>query len=180
MQLDPHYWIFPEAVDPDVCNLIIGQGKDLEAQTAIAGGKVDPDVRRSQIGWFPQDSWVQALMSDHIRRGNAWGFILSALEQVQFTHYGHNEFYDQHMDAFKLEESMRKVSAVLQLSDPSSYEGGELLLQDTGTSEYSAEPKFKPQGSIIVFPSFLYHQVTPVTSGERFSAVAWAIGPQFK
>jgi len=43
-----------------------------------------------------------------------------------------------------------------------------------------AEPKFKKQGSIIVFPSLLMHQVTPVTKGERYSAVAWATGPQLR
>jgi PKHD-type hydroxylase len=75
---------------------------------------------------------------------------------------------------------MRKVSAVLQLSDPKTYEGGRLKLQNTYTADFFEPPEFEARGSIVVFPSFLLHQVTPVTKGNRYSAVAWATGPQFR
>jgi len=109
-----------------------------------------------------------------------WGFVLDGIQQVQFTHYGHHQFYKTHEDVFQLENNMRKVSAVLQLCDPKTYKGGELLLMDTRSEEFAAEPKFRKQGSIIVFPSLLMHQVTPVTKGDRYSAVAWATGPQLR
>jgi predicted 2-oxoglutarate/Fe(II)-dependent dioxygenase YbiX len=37
-----------------------------------------------------------------------------------------------------------------------------------------------PKGSICVFPSFVWHRVTPVTSGTRYSLVIWNIGHPFK
>ena len=40
--------------------------------------------------------------------------------------------------------------------------------------------EIRPQGSIIVFPSYVYHQVTPVTSGTRYSLVLWSLGQPFK
>ena len=36
--------------------------------------------------------------------------------------------------------------------------------------------EIRPKGSIIVFPSFLYHQVTPITKGTRYSLVMWVLG----
>lgn len=182
MQLDPHYWAFPSVLPVDVCNLIIKEGQALKKEEAQAGGKVDPKVRKSEVGWFGSDSWVQALMMYHITAANAqaWNFSISGVESIQFTHYGLNEFYDAHIDAFMLAEGMRKVSAVLQLSDPESYTGGRLMVQNTYTGEYFEPPEFETQGSIIVFPSFLLHQVSSVTKGDRYSAVAWATGPQFQ
>jgi PKHD-type hydroxylase len=67
------------------------------------------------------------------------------------------------------------VSAVLFLSNPKDYEGGAFEFEDLQTQID------KPtQGSIIVFPSYVKHGVTPVTSGERYTAVCWAMGPAFK
>jgi PKHD-type hydroxylase len=67
----------------------------------------------------------------------------------------------------------RKLSAVLMLSDQNDYEGGELEIRDV-------DPIKLNQGSIIIFPSPLFHRVKEVTKGNRFSAVAWAVGPAFR
>jgi predicted 2-oxoglutarate/Fe(II)-dependent dioxygenase YbiX len=53
----------------------------------------------------------------------------------------------------------RKLSMVLQLSDPSEYEGGELQILDKANPETVTKQK----GMITVFPSYTLHQVTPVT-----------------
>jgi PKHD-type hydroxylase len=182
MQLDPHYWAFPSAIPKDVCDLIVKEGNTLSFEDAQAGGRVNPKVRKSRVGWFSRDTWVQSLMMYYITTANsqAWNFIVSGVENIQFTHYGLNEFYEAHIDAFTLTDGMRKVSAVLQLCDPETYEGGRLKLQNTYSGEFFEPPEFSTQGSIIVFPSFLLHQVTPVTKGDRYSAVAWATGPQFR
>jgi PKHD-type hydroxylase len=73
-------------------------------------------------------------------------------------------------------EISRKLSLVLQLSDPSEYEGGNLQVKT------SSEPQTvkKQRGFIAAFPSYVLHQVTPVTKGNRQSLVAWVSGPQFK
>jgi PKHD-type hydroxylase len=69
--------------------------------------------------------------------------------------------------------SQRKISASLLLNDESEYEGGDLIILDETV-------KTKKQGTIIVFPSFMAHQVTPVTKGVRYSAVCWMTGPKWK
>ena len=70
----------------------------------------------------------------------------------------------------------RKRSLVLQLSDPSDYEGGDLEFF------VSAEPTpvERKKGLIVAFPSFVLHHVTPVTSGTRRTLVVWLSGPKFR
>lgn len=93
---------------------------------------------------------------------------------IQYAEYDESSFYNWHMDC-GLEEPTRKLSVSIQLSDPSEYEGGdvECLIMD--------DPfKFpKEKGTVIIFPSFMLHRVTPVTKGVRKSLVAWIDGPTF-
>ena len=82
--------------------------------------------------------------------------------------------YDWHQD-YNADIS-RKLSIVVQLSNPSDYEGGELEI-------LAHEPKIsiqKKRGFITIFPSYTVHRVTPVTKGTRQSLVAWVSGPKFK
>ena len=78
---------------------------------------------------------------------------------------------------------VRKISLTLNLSEPTSYEGGNLLFD---FSEHSHKERFheclnaRNQGSLIIFPSFIPHCVTPVTSGKRYSLVLWSLGEPFK
>lgn len=79
---------------------------------------------------------------------------------------------------FKKWNKVRKISMTVNLSDPNNYEGGDLKF-DLGPhikERYKICDEIKPQGSVIVFPSFTYHCVTPVTSGTRYSLVLWCLG----
>ena len=70
----------------------------------------------------------------------------------------------------------------LNLNEPGDYEGG-LLNFDFGIhapTQYHKCTEISPQGSLIVFPSFIHHQVTPVTRGTRYSLVLWTLGHPFK
>jgi PKHD-type hydroxylase len=66
----------------------------------------------------------------------------------------------------------------LNLTDPSTYEGGDLEFnfQDTLNDKKVSFKESKLQGSITFFPSFVFHRVTPVTKGTRWSLVAWMLG----
>jgi len=76
---------------------------------------------------------------------------------------------------------VRKLSMTINLTDPNTYEGGNLMfdLGDNGGSKITAT-EAREQGSIIIFPSFLYHCVSPVTKGVRYSLVNWTLGRPFK
>jgi PKHD-type hydroxylase len=71
--------------------------------------------------------------------------------------------------------AIRKLSVIVQLTDPEEYEGCDLNL-NVG----SINTMKKTQGSVIVFPSYVLHQVTPITKGTRHSLVAWLAGDPFK
>jgi PKHD-type hydroxylase len=77
---------------------------------------------------------------------------------------------------------IRKISVTISLNDPSEYDGGNLEF-DLGPhrpDRYHTCTEIRPKGSIIVFPSHVHHQVTPVTRGTRYSLVCWSLGAPFK
>jgi len=73
---------------------------------------------------------------------------------------------------------VRKLSISIQLTDPEEYEGGELKLYDGDDKE--AQVMDKTQGTLIIFPSYVLHEVMPITKGTRNSLVTWITGKQFK
>jgi len=78
---------------------------------------------------------------------------------------------------------VRKISMTLNLSMENSYEGGNLKF-DFGPhiqgERFKVCEEIRPQGSMVVFPSYEHHCVTPVTRGTRHSLVLWALGAPFK
>ena len=83
------------------------------------------------------------------------------------------------------EVAVRKLAIVVQLSDPDDYQGGELEVFNI-VHEYEPDDVIawsddaRQQGSVIVFPAFEYHRVTPIVDGERYSLVCWIGGPPFR
>lgn len=78
---------------------------------------------------------------------------------------------------------VRKLSVTINLSPPGSYEGGNLKFdygQHSEGDRFHECEEIRPQGSMIVFPSFIDHTVTPITKGTRYSLVLWNLGEPFK
>ena len=79
----------------------------------------------------------------------------------------------------KMVGKVRKLSMTINLNNPGEYSGGNLKF-DFGPhadgERYHECTEIRPQGSIIIFPSFVYHQVTPIEKGTRFSLVLWTLG----
>jgi PKHD-type hydroxylase len=139
-----------------------------------------PRVRKSTIAWIDiaDDSrWLYEKVWITFQAVNRWfKFDLSGLvDEVQFAKYAVGDGFGWHLDAGGGQTSTRKLSMSVQLCGEAEYAGGDL--------EFCACSQLDPcrrRGTIIVFPSFLAHQVTPVTRGTRCSLVAWAHGPTFK
>jgi PKHD-type hydroxylase len=79
---------------------------------------------------------------------------------------------------------VRKLSMTINLCDENEYEGGDLkfdfgLHKSKGDRFHLCE-EIRPRGSIIIFPSFVQHCVTPVTKGTRYSLVMWTLGEPWK
>ena len=101
-----------------------------------------------------------------------YDYEITEAEDLQFAAYNVGDFYVLHKDVD--EENNRVLSVTVQLSKPSEYEGGDLVF------DYDRHPMEKTRGTIIIFPSNLYHEVTPVTKGERYSLVQWFKGQKIK
>ena len=172
---------------PQQCQMIIDKGMSLKKETAAVGinkpgGGIDPEKRITTISWIPFKDMpemykdIQATMLK--ANGNHFGFdVMKLTEPGQFTHYLTGGFYDWHMDndvLGKHQPPVRKISMTLLLSDPSTFEGGELEFMSKGKTA-----KLQ-QGQAIFFASWLQHRVKPVTQGERKSLVMWFGGPSFK
>ena len=92
-----------------------------------------------------------------------------------------NQYYHWHEDqGAKPNEqgNIRKLSCSVQLCHPNEYEGGDLQFV-TPHGEFTVD-QIKPKGSICIFPSFVKHRVTPVTSGIRQSLVIWSLGQPYR
>ena len=156
--------------------------------------------RKSDLVWL-SDTWIYKEIHPYVHQANVnagWNFQWDFSEAFQFTKYKLNQYYDCHTDhwdkPYKKKEGdptngkVRKLSMTCQLTDGSEYTGGELEF-DFRNYEPNMRDESKhrvqckeilPKGSIIVFPSFVWHRVKPVTSGTRYSLVVWHLGKPFK
>jgi PKHD-type hydroxylase len=160
-------------------NEIAGVGK--------GAGTVDNSIRRSSIRWLfndPECVWVYKILAHVVSSLNArfFRFDLTGFgEAIQLTNYDSTVkgMYGWHIDHSHIatDSPCRKLSVVLQLSDPGDYEGGNLELKTHNDEPYRIP---KRRGLITAFPSWTIHQVSPVTQGTRQSLVIWTTGPSFK
>jgi PKHD-type hydroxylase len=170
-----------DAFTKEECEKIItiGKNKGLISATLTSGN--EHEIRESKVSWlYPDDiAWVYRRVTDIVLHANEKFFrfdIFGLNEGFQFTNYvAPGNKYGRHVDR-GLNIAVRKLSLSIQLSDPEEYEGGDLCLHGGGSGMYMD----KKQGTLIVFPSYTLHEVTPVTKGERNSLVTWVTGKPFK
>lgn len=183
--MNHNYWFWESEVSEEVCDRIVRDHRSSLEEGVVYTDENDgtthikPSKRRSKVN-FDVSEECRDLCANFTYAANrqAFGVNLSNAIDCQFTMYDGNEdgFYGWHMDwAAQTQTAFdRKLSCIIMLSSPDDYEGGELQLG------YDADPAKPEKGSVFVFPSFLLHQVNPVTSGERFTLVSWAEGPKWR
>ena len=201
MLLDTYFYHLPRAIPAHECEEIIKYGKSLNPTNAKTVGSKNmlsdeekkehtEKIRSSKIV-FIKDMWLKQELDSIVQYANkSWGFNLSQQEDVQFTEYEPRGHYNWHNDSIKnpmdLKNMQRKLSMIVQLSKPENYVGGDLRFNLRGLdgvnsdSVMSPPPEFKLQGSLVIFPSFLWHKVEPITSGKRYSLVMWTLGENWK
>ena len=157
--------------------------------------------RNSDLVWL-NDTWIYKELHPYVHMANknaGWNFEWSRSEACQFTKYKLNQYYDWHTDPWEKpyqrknpndpdNGKVRKLSMTCQLTDGSEYTGGELEFDfrnyDPNMRDESKHirqvKEILPKGSIVVFPSHLWHRVKPVTRGTRYSLVLWHLGDPFK
>ena len=209
MNLKHYYWYWKNAIPRRLCDEIINYGLRHQQGRAITGGQGQhrdliknplstkelknlKKKRDSNIVWM-NDDWIYKEILPYVQDSNSkadWNFQWRGSENCQFTIYTKGQYYGWHQDggheSYKLpgalQGKIRKLSMSVSLSDQKEYSGGNLEF------DFRAIPKNKPwvckeinsKGSLVVFPSFLWHRVTPVTRGTRYSLVSWYLGDPFK
>ena len=152
-------------------------------------------IRNSNITWL-DDPWIYEAIQPFVHMANknaGWNFDWDWSDPCQFTRYSKKQFYGWHCDSWDrpyTEEGptkgkTRKLSVTVSLSDPKDYQGGELEFDYRNKNPNEKRNFVKcteiaPRGSIVVFPSFMWHRVCPVKRGTRYSLVMWNLGFPFK
>jgi PKHD-type hydroxylase len=197
--LTNHYWYIPKALTPQQCDEIQHTAASVQQVEGFHFGH-EEGHRKSQISWI-YEIFCTEMLGAWIQQANkeaGWYYDLEIPEAVQYTRYSVGDHYNWHIDGNqdqhaarklvaqvappiplnvtpfpKFQGTVRKLSATVNLSHPEDYTGGQLELRC-----YDQLHMFNdaPRGSIVVFPSFMEHRVTPIESGERHAAVMWYNG----
>jgi PKHD-type hydroxylase len=190
------YWYFDKALSNTICDTIIKLGKNNKFDKGKIGGDgYNKKIRNSNITWL-NDKWLYRYIHPYLNIANknaGWNYQWNYSEDFQLTKYKKNQFYDWHKDSWdkpyqnhkvtNFNGRIRKLSAICSLVEPKDFKGGELLFQPRDQRDPTIVQECKeilPRGSIVVFPSFVYHKVNPVTKGTRYSLVSWHLGEPFK
>tara|TARA_Y100001972_G_C7652667_1_gene328301 strand:- start:1220 stop:1777 length:558 start_codon:yes stop_codon:yes gene_type:complete len=139
------------------------------------------DIRKSKIR-FVHNPDIQRLLFGYVENAaQTMGVHVINKADLQYTEYhgtdkGHYTWHHD-VDWNRSDGYDRKLSITVQLSNPNEYEGGDFEFSETETPKLET---CKLKGSVLIFPSYLQHRVSPVTSGIRKSLVAWFEGPMWR
>jgi PKHD-type hydroxylase len=199
MILKNYYYWFESALSDNVCDMIMQIGKSKQESKAILDREADvkdlSKVRNSNVAWI-SEKFVYDSIHPFIHEANkkaGWNFQWDYSEACQFTKYDKEQFYEWHPDQSSkpyhkpddkgFHGKIRKLSVTVSLSHPDEYDGGNLEFDFKNHREKENKivcKEIRPRGSIIVFPSFVFHRVTPVTRGTRYSLVMWNLGKPYQ
>jgi PKHD-type hydroxylase len=178
--------VWKEVFTPAELDAIIALGDRLAPMRAALAGRPDvPDhMRITRVAWMergPETAWIYARLEEVVLRLNTEFYkydLYGLVEAFQYTVYEGEEggHYNWHVDIGNRDNEPRKISMSLQLTDPADYEGCRLVLE-AGDGPHVAEAA---RGTVISFPSYVLHRVTPIESGTRKSLVIWVSGPEFR
>ena len=192
----------PNFFSSEKCDEIIKKVVETEQQVIGCvgderGSVIIPEIRQTKE-WYLTDqplndmrpdktandwSWIQKKMYTIIQMVNKdiFKFDISGYhDELKLIEYQDGGFYGWHTDFNAGYCSVRKLVGIVQLTDPSEYEGGDVQfgIQDKDTKEWYTMNKLK--GSLTIFPTFLSHNVTPVTKGKRYVIQELFVGDHFR
>lgn len=184
------YCYYPQHVPSLLCERIIACAQrypEQAGQVVVSEqAQARPGRRDCRLRWMRPDAESAFIYEAlgrimHMANTARWGFDLhgfaDALQYTEYREAGHH--HDWHMDLGPGPYSTRKLSLVLQLSDGADYGGADFeVLSDCPSNAQRAA--MRELGSVIVFPSYTSHRVSPLQQGCRHSLVAWMVGTAFR
>jgi len=185
MFLNSIHYIKEQAFPKSFCEQIIqsGEEKDIKLAKIQDGNNLN---RKSKISWL-EDNNIEKAITVVINEANektGWNFLLKEFEPLQYTIYNVRDHYNWHIDTHSKPYNnnlIRKLSFTICLNE--DYTGGdfEICLPHPLSNKHKHfrfQKVFK-QGTIIIFPSHLWHKVHPVITGVRKVLVGWVVGNPF-
>lgn len=181
----PHLFL-DNALDPATCDHLVARaGASPMADAGLVGGSTRHTLRRADLVWLDDLPDTGPLMERLIRlvaQANRDAFdadLTDFAESAQIARYGAERegHFGWHSDIGKgTQAARRKLTIVIQLSDPAAYDGGTLELWP----DASITTAPRSRGTAAIFPAYVLHRVTPVTRGTRWSLTLWAHGPSWR
>ena len=167
------------------CEDLINYFEQNQSQDSELAGQYDKNIMNKEVRNTEEMIYTDEKMLSKIKMVlelsniSTYHYNIQEMSSVKLLKYGVGGRYKWHTDCGAKETSTRKLTAIIQLSDENDYQGGDLefgITDKTGQNNYTATRK---QGSIIIFPAFLSHRVTPITEGKRYSMLSWMLGDTF-
>jgi PKHD-type hydroxylase len=170
-------WMSSPLFNANECKQIIALGDDMDSAKVTPDGIEDHKIRDGKVKFLVPNETTIPLMDKLLQvvtNANAvFQFDIDSFEAIQLARYDEGDHYAWHKDIGNGQSQYRKLSLSVQLSADSDYEGGDFQFWGPDGSPHSVTREL---GSVIVFPSWERHRVTPVTRGTRWSLVAWSAG----
>jgi PKHD-type hydroxylase len=156
------------------------QGRERATIDQAGRGDVGGDIRVTRLSWMshtPETDWLYDRLwriGYHLNLNTRRLDLSGIAEKLQYTIYesGEGGHYDWHVDHITSAPMPRKLSLVLQLSDPGDYDGCRLEIR----AGHNIDSAPFERGAVIAFPSYVLHRVTPIAAGRRASLVSWISG----
>ena len=179
-----YYFNVKDIFTKEECDRIINSFSDVTLKKSVVEKENNKSPRKNKTAWVEMNNdndWIyqrlQGVASHFNKEHFKFNLEWARLELIQFSKYEKGDYYTWHMDLGNNPNSIgRKISLVVQLSDPGKYDGGELQMGLIDDEAYTA---YKDKGSVTIFSSTMRHRVTPVTRGVRYSLVAWVCAVPF-
>lgn len=179
-------------LDTKTCHDLIEEMRSApitQAPVYIAGseGVIHEDVRKT-TSWHPSEDTITQLQNLMFAQKAAleahFGFSLTDCERPQFLRYQPGDFFVRHQDGNTetLEFDhlrIRKISLIAFLNNHAAepkencYSGGALSFYDNKDPAAESFPLLGETGLLVAFRADTYHEVLPVTSGDRFTIISW-------
>ena len=189
--IENQYHIVRNALPHDLCDHLILESflYNTPDIAKVREGKdsfhVDSTVRNTEVVFHPCKSDLGKFFKQNAKTVNKeaeWFFNISRIETIQILKYTEGSFYNKHVDLTYpsgkgYHQKQRKISCSLQLNSPADYYGGELKLFSLDGQKLNIE---LGKGDLLLFPSFISHEVSEIIKGIRYSATAWIEGLSFR
>jgi predicted 2-oxoglutarate/Fe(II)-dependent dioxygenase YbiX len=175
------YFFYKCVYTPDECREIVEFANNNKTEHWVDNGAAGKKVKVTQI----ETSVIQDKLKrffDFVHETNDVSFGFSLYPNLPRslhlnTYSGQQNEYPFHKDGYPNgSASDLKLTAILNLSTE-PYEGGEFHIFDGNISRLD---QIDTTGSLLIFPSYTYHRVTPVTKGERITLGCWFAGPNWR